>query len=106
MYKRQVIEGLTPSGLRKVIDILLQNGLLHVTVNGDLAISRDLYTMTLYDLYAIIPSGFWGDENGLLISGGNSVHLKTISKGVTECLKNSMDLPLAPLLEDINQQPE
>lgn len=102
----KVIEGLTPSGLRKVIDILLQNGLLHVTVNGDLAISRDLYTMTLYDLYAIIPGGFWGDENGLLISGGNSVHLKTISKGVTECLKNSMDLPLAPLLEDINQQPE
>ncbi len=100
----KVVHGLTPSGLRKIVDILLQHDLIHVTVNGDLAISRDLYVMTLYDLYAIIPSGFWADENGSLISGGNSVHLETVSKGVTECLKGSMDLPLAPLLEDINQQ--
>jgi membrane protein len=99
----KVIDGLTPSGLRKVVDILLQNDLLHLTVNGDLAISRDLYVLTLYDLYTIIPSGFWSDENGSLISGGNSVHLRTISMGVMECLKSSMDLPLAPLIEDINQ---
>ena len=99
----KVVHGITPSGLRKIIDILLQNNLLHVTVNGDLAVSCDLYVMTLFDLYAIIPSGFWGDENGLLISEGNSVHLETISRGVTECLKSSMDLPLAPLIEDINQ---
>jgi membrane protein len=99
----KVIDGLTPSGLRKVVDILLQNDLLHLTVNGDLAISRDLYVLTLYDLYTIIPSGFWSDENGSLISGGNSVHLGTISMGVMECLKSSMDLPIAPLIEDINQ---
>ena len=99
----KVVQGLTPSGVRKIVDILLQNNLVHVTVNGDLAVSRDLYLLTLYDLYTIIPAGFWSDENGSLISGGNSVHLKTISRGVTECLKSSMDRPLAPLLEDINQ---
>jgi membrane protein len=99
----KVVHGQSPAGLRKIVDILLQNDLLHLTVNGDFAISRDLYVMTLYDLYAIIPPGFWSDENGSLISGGNSVHLKTISKGVTESLKSSMDLPLAPLLEDINK---
>ncbi len=99
----KVVQGLTPSGVRKIVDILLQNNLVHVTVNGDLAVSRDLYLLTLYDLYTIIPAGFWSDENGSLISGGNSVHLETISRGVTECLKSSMDRPLAPLLEDINQ---
>ncbi len=101
----KVVHGITPSGVRKIVDILLLSDLVHLTVNGALAVSRDLYVLTLYDLYAIIPSGFWSDENGSLISGGNSVHLGTISRGVTECLKNRMNLPLAPLLEDSNQTP-
>ena len=100
----KVFHGLTPTGLRKIVDILLQNDLIHLTVNGDFSVSRDLYVLTLFDLYAIIPAGFWADENGSLISGSNSVHLNSISRGVTECLKNSMDLPLAPLLQDINEQ--
>jgi len=91
-----------PSGLRNIVDILLRNDFVHVTANGDLAVSRDLYTLTLYDLYTIIPPGFAGDEIGSLISDGNSVHLKTISTGVSECLKSSMNMPLATLLEDIN----
>jgi len=91
-----------PSDVRKIVDILLQNDFLHVTANGDLAVSRDLYTLTLYDLYAIIPPGFAGDENGSLISVVNSVHLKSISNGVSECLKSRMDMPVATLLEDIN----
>ena len=99
----KVVHGITPSGLRKIVDMLLLNELVHLTVNGDLAISRDLYVQTLYDLYAIIPSGFWSDENGSLISGGNSLHLETISRGVANCLRSSMNRPLAPLLEDLNQ---
>ncbi len=102
----KVVHGPTPSGLRKIVDILLLNELVHLTVNGDLAVSRDLYVLTLYDLYAIIPSGFWSDENGSLISEANSVHLETINRGVTDCLKSSMDRPLAPLLEDINKSQE
>ena len=101
----KVVHGITPSGVRKIVDILLLGDLVHLTVNGTLAVSRDLYVLTLYDLYTIIPSGFWSDENGSLISGGNSVHLGTISRGVTECIKNRMNLPLAPLLEDSNQTP-
>lgn len=102
----KVEHALTPSGLRKIVDILLLNDLIHLTANGALAVSRDLYLLTLYDLYAIVPPGFWSDENGSLISGGNSVHLETIGRGVTDCLKSSMNLPLAPLLEDINQAQE
>jgi membrane protein len=107
MNMRKILKSdlsVNPSGLRKIVDILLQNDLIHVTANGDLAVSRDLYAMTLFDLYAIIPPVLASDENGSLISASNSVHLSTISTGVTECLKSSMDMPLATLLEDSNQQ--
>lgn len=100
----QSVRSANPSGLRKIIDILLHNDLIHVTANGDLAVSRDLYTITLYDLYTLIPPEFPGDENGALISVGNNVHLKTISREVSESLQRTMSMPLAALLEEINQQ--
>jgi len=98
----KTVPSLQPSDLRKIVDILLQNDVLHVTANGDLAISRDLYELTLYDLYAIIPPGFAGDENGTLISDGNSLNLEAISRGVSDCLKSTLNMPLATLLEDLN----
>jgi membrane protein len=97
----KVVHGVTPSGLRKIVDMLLENDVIHVTVNGNLAFSRDPYLLTLYDLYKIIPSGFSWDENGSLISEGNSLHLKAITQGVTDCLKNSMNIPVITLFEDI-----
>ena len=100
----KVVHGIPPSGFRKIVDILLQNDFIHLTANGDFAVSRDPHVLTLFDLYAIIPAGFWTDENGSLISGGNNVHLKSISREVTDCLKCSMDRPLASLFEDINEQ--
>jgi len=100
----KTVPSLQPSDLRKIVDILLQNDVLHVTANGDLAISRDLYELTLYDLYAIIPPGFAGDENGTLISDGNSLNLEAISRGVSDCLKSTLNMPLATLLEDLNQE--
>ena len=98
------VHSVQPSDLRKIVDILLQNNFIHVTANGDLSVSRDLYTLTVYDLYAIMPQGLSGDENGSLISGGNSVHLEAISRGVSQCLKSSMDMSIATLLEDNNQE--
>ncbi len=92
-----------PAGLRKVVAMLQQNNLVHGTANGDLAVSRDLHAVTLYDLYAFIPPGFAGDENGSLISESKNVHLDDIGRGVAECLKSSMTVSLADLLEDINQ---
>ena len=100
----KTVPSLQPSDLRKIVDILLQNDVLHVTANGDLAISRDLYELTLYDLYTIIPPGFAGDENGTLISDGNSLNLEAISRGVSDCLKSTLNMPLATLLEDLNQE--
>ena len=100
----KTVHSVQPSDLRKIVDILLQNNFIHVTANGDLSVSRDLYSLTLFDLYAIMPQGLSGDENGSLISGGNSVHLETISRGVSECLKSSMDMSIATLLEDNNQE--
>ncbi|MEI6847332.1 MAG: YihY family inner membrane protein [Chlorobiaceae bacterium] len=95
---------ITPSVLRNIIDVLLQNDVIHVTANGDFAISRDLYTLKLYDLYEIIPPGFTASENGLMDFEGNSVHLSTISKDVVDCLKSSMNIRVINLLEDYNKQ--
>ncbi|MEI7694048.1 MAG: YihY family inner membrane protein [Chlorobium sp.] len=92
-----------PARIRKVIEMLQQHELIHGTANGDLAVSRDLYSLTLFDLYTIIPSGFAGEENGSLIFESNNVHLETIGRGVTESLKSSMNITLAALLEESNQ---
>ena len=90
--------------LRKVVELLLQNNFVHGTANGDLAISGDLYTTTLFDLYSAIPQGFTSDENGALISESNSVPLQAIQSEVTAALKSSMNITLAALLEESNPQ--
>ena len=90
--------------LREVVELLLQNDLVHGTANGDLAISRDLYATTLFDLFTIIPQGFESVEKDSLISESNNVHLESIGRGVTESLKSSMNISLAALLEESNQQ--
>jgi len=90
--------------LREVVELLLQNDLVHGTANGDLAISRDLYATTLFDLFTIIPQGFESVEKDSLISESNNVHLESIGRGVTKSLKSSMNISLAALLEESNQQ--
>ncbi len=100
----KMVHSVQPSDLRKIVDILLQNDFIHVTATGDFSVSRDLHSLTLFDLYAIMPPGLSGEENGSLISGGNSVHLETISRRVSESLKSTMDRPIAALLEDNNQE--
>ena len=93
-----------PARLREVVEMLLQNDLVHGTANGDLAISRDLYATTLFDLFTIIPQGFESIEKDSLISESNNVHLESIGRGVAESLKSSMNISLAALLEESNQQ--
>ncbi|TLU82736.1 MAG: YihY family inner membrane protein [Chlorobium sp.] len=94
-----------PSVLRKIVDILLQKRIVHTTANGEVAVSRDLYKLSLYELYSIIPPGFAaGEENSVMVSAGKNVHFDTIYCRVTECLKNTMDMPVSGLLEDINKE--
>ena len=89
--------------LRKIVDMLLQRKFLHMTANGELAVTRDLHEVSLYELYQAVPAGFSsGEENTLLDSAGKSVHFDTIQEGVSECLKNSMNIPLASLVREIN----
>ncbi|MEI8032205.1 MAG: YihY family inner membrane protein [Chlorobiaceae bacterium] len=93
-----------PSLLRRVVDLLLDNDWIHITANGDLAVSRDLHLFTLYDLYALIPPGFMGEENITMESGFNSVHLSSIKRGVTSSLKSCMDQPLVTILDQGNEE--
>lgn len=107
MNMKKILKSLhpaTPSILREIVDMLLRNDIIHVTAGGDLATSRDLHSLKLYDLYEIVPPGFGLSENGLMDFRGNSVHLETIGRGVSESLKSCMDIPLFTLLEDNNQE--
>ncbi|NTV99032.1 MAG: YihY family inner membrane protein [Chlorobiaceae bacterium] len=103
---RKLVKGplkVNPALLRKIVDILLQERLVHVTANGELAVSRDLHNLTLYDFYRSIPPGFVsGDENRPMDSAGKNVHFETIRKRVSGCLESSMDIPLASLIEELN----
>ncbi|NTU97183.1 MAG: YihY family inner membrane protein [Chlorobiaceae bacterium] len=103
---RKLVKGslnLKPAFLRKIVDLLLREKLLHATANGDLAVSRDLHNITLYDLYRVLPPGvISGDEIRPLDSAGKSVHFDTIEKSVSACMKSGMGVTLASLVEEIN----
>ena len=102
MNMKRLLKSVHPiphSLLQTIVDILLQHDLIHLSINGDFALGSALCKMTLFDLYTIIPQGFAADENGLMVSAGNSVHLETISRRVSECLKSSMECSLASLLD-------
>ncbi len=94
--------GISPADVRKVVELLQQSNVLHSTAGGDLAISADLYSYTLYNLYTIIPQDLHVDANGTLISESNNVHLETISRDVIASLKSSMNMPLVALFEERN----
>lgn len=106
MTMRRLVKGSlqhNPSLLRKIVDILLQQKLVHVTANGELAVSRDLHRMSLYELYRVIPPGLVpGDEISPLDSSGKNVHFETIEKKVSECMKINMEVTLATLAEEFN----
>jgi len=95
--------GISPIDVRKVVELLQQSDVLHSTAGGDLAISADLYSFTLFNLYTIIPQDLHVDANGTLISESNNVHLEAISRDVVASLKSSMNMPLVALFEERNQ---
>ncbi|WP_292002887.1 YihY family inner membrane protein [Chlorobium sp.] len=87
-------------GRERIIDLLLEKGVIHETAKGKLAVSLDLYRTTLFDLYTLIPREPDLDE-ALADSGGTTLEaLAPIEKEVTLCMKGLMDMPVASLLED------
>nr|Q3AS27.1 RecName: Full=UPF0761 membrane protein Cag_0935 [Chlorobium chlorochromatii CaD3] len=85
--------------LRDMVDLLLDRQVLHLSTRGELALSRNLHAMSLYELYQIIPQPINATEKSLLFSESKSVHLAPLSLEVEACLQERMATPIAELLQ-------
>ncbi len=84
----------------RIVDLLLLKGVVHETSGGELVVSADLYRMTLFDLYSLIPWEFAVHEDFDGYDDDGSETFASLEKDVTVCLKEKMALPVALLLQD------
>ena len=88
------------ASMERIIDLLLEKGVIHETAKGGLAVSLDLYRTTLFDLYALMPGEPLPDEETADSGETATGALALIEEEATACLKGLMDMPVASLLED------
>lgn len=88
--------GFDGSKPREIIDFLIRSNHVHVTADGGLALSSDIHTLSLYDLYSTMPSDLAGEE----VEGENASHdglrrLDELEDNVRECFRRTMHDPVA-----------
>ena len=88
----------------RIVDLLLQKGVVHETSAGELVVSADLYQMTLFDLYGLIPWELAVHEDLEGYDDDGSETFASLEKDVTVCLKETMAVPVALLLQDSTNQ--
>jgi membrane protein len=87
------------SKLSHIVEFLVQNGIVHQTADGGLAISADLHSLTLYDLYSRIPPEIvHGDHGSKELPAGTG--LMEVRVEVREALRSTMQVPLIALMND------
>jgi membrane protein len=87
------------SKLSRIVEFLVQDGILHQTADGGLAISADLHTLTLYDLYSRIPPEIVQGDYGLEIPSAVT-GLMEVRNDVREALRSTMQVPMIALVND------
>jgi membrane protein len=87
------------SKLNRIVDFLVQNDIVHQTADGGLAVSADLHSLTLYDLYTQLPPEIVRTEAGepFVESGDRFVQVR---QKVAAELGSSLRVPLIELLND------
>jgi membrane protein len=85
------------SKLALAVDFLVRNRLVHQTADGGLAISADIHTMTLYDLYSRLPRELFNGEGGA-DDGRDGGELEPLRAEVREALRGAMQTPLIALV--------
>lgn len=87
------------SKLSRIVEFLVQNGIVHQTSDGGLAISADLHSLTLYDLYSRIPPEIvHGDRGSEELPAGTG--LMEVRDEVRAALTSTMNVPLIALVND------
>lgn len=91
--------------VKKIVSLLQLSGLVHGLSDGSLAVTRDLHLVTLYELYALLPVGFADEEmvRGPGLDDEGFAGLAAVNESVVSGMKESMRMPVASLLMDINQ---
>ncbi|ACD90571.1 MAG: YihY family inner membrane protein [Chlorobium limicola] len=101
----RVVRGaLSATAADRIVDLLLQKGVVHETSGGELVVSADLYQMTLFDLYGLIPWELAVHEDLEGYDDDGSETFASLEKDVTVCLKETMAVPVALLLQDSTNQ--
>lgn len=88
----------------RIVEMLLQNGVLHETAEGGLALSIDLSRTTLFELYSIMPRELAACEVRPEIDADAFGALAPVEEKVTACLKERMNMQVASLLQDLLQR--
>ncbi len=91
------------SKLGLAVDVLKQNGILHQTADGGLAVSADLHAMTLYDLYSRLPRELFSGD-GCADDGQVSGEFEPLRAELREALRGALQTPLIALLNDSTKQ--
>ncbi len=81
--------------LLDIVEALKENNYIHVTAEGGLALSCDLYQLTLFDLYRAMPQDIIaGGENSNRSKPGDTA-FSMLENRVGKCLQENMNEPLA-----------
>jgi len=85
------------SKLGLIVEFLERSHILHHTVDGALAVSADLHSMTLYELYSQMPRELFGGEQGSgELAGGET--FDQMRSSVRIALQSTMQKPLIDLV--------
>jgi membrane protein len=88
--------------LEFIVEFLERERILHQTADGGLAVSADLHSVTLFDLYCRLPAEISVDR----CSGKGRLNLEKLEPlraSVLEALRSTMQMPLITLLNDSTQ---
>ncbi len=89
-------DGINGQRLRNIVDFLIENNLIHVTADGGLASSGDIYELTFYDLYTVVPPEIIsGEDKGNGDAGEDNARMAELEKRILQCFRQNMHEPLA-----------
>ncbi len=87
------------SKLSRIVEFLTQNDIIHLTADGGLAVTADLHSFTLYDLYTKLPPEMARCESGAVETPVGE-RFGQVRQEVGEALGNGLKVPLIELLQD------
>jgi len=82
-----------------IVDFLKRNRILHQTADGGIAVSAEINSVTIYDLYSRMPREIAVREGGM-DERQDDEKFEPLRAGVIEALRSTMQVPLIALVND------